>query len=372
MNDIYYLKKALKLAEKGKGKTSPNPMVGAILVKEGRVISQGFHQKAGLPHAEIVALRKAKEPVKGSTLYINLEPCFHYGRTPPCIDTIIKAGVNRVVACMEDPNAQVKGKSFAALKEKNIEVEIGLLQEEAEKLNEAFIYYTKQKMPFVLIKAGLTLDGKLSAYKGRRKQITGAEAKEYVHQLRKEYDAIMVGVNTILVDDPLLTSRPSKGDGTPLIRIVLDSKLKTPPNARIFQAKDGGITIIFTCSNSPEEARRALEKAGAEVIEIGDKCGKIELKEVLAHLSSREIISLIIEGGSKIITSALKEGIAQKVSFIFAPKVFAGENSLPLINNKMLNEVDNVFHLTGLKSFPLGEDIAIEGYIKPKKETSKS
>lgn len=372
MNDIYYLRKALKLAEKGKGKTSPNPMVGALLVKEDRVIGQGFHQQAGLPHAEIVALREAKELLKGSTLYINLEPCVHYGRTPPCVDAIIKAGIKRVVASMEDPNPHVQGKGFAALREHDVKVEVGLLKKEAEKLNEAFIYYVKYKKPFVLIKAGLTLNGKLSAFKGIGEQITGAEAKEYVHQLRKEYDAIMVGVNTILVDNPQLTSRPPNADGTPLVRVVLDSNLRTPPDARIFQAKDGGSTIIFTCSNSPGEARKELEKVGAEVVEVRDRCGKIGLTEVSAHLGSREIISLIIEGGSKIITSALKEGLAQKFSFIFAPKIFAGENSLPLINYRLLDQGDNVFHFTGLKSFPLGEDIVIEGYIKPKKKMAKS
>jgi len=368
MDDIYYLRKALKLAEKGKGKTSPNPIVGAILVKEGRIIGKGFHQKAGLPHSEIEAISKATEPVEGSTLYVNLEPCIHYGRTPPCVDAIIKAGIKRVVSCMPDPNPIVNGRSFAKLKKNGIEVKVGLLREEAEKLNETFIYYIKHKRPFVLIKVGLSLNGKLSPSIGKGEQITGAEAKKYVHQLRKEYDAIMVGVNTIMVDNPLLTSRPSNGNGTPLIRVVLDSRLRTPPDARIFEAKDGGGTIIFTCPNSPRVAHKELERVGAEIIQVGDKSGKIELKEVLELLGSREITSLIVEGGSKVIASALREGIAQKILLIYAPKIFASKDSIPLINPQMLDEGGNIFQLYYLRSFPLGDDIAIEAYLEPNRE----
>jgi diaminohydroxyphosphoribosylaminopyrimidine deaminase/5-amino-6-(5-phosphoribosylamino)uracil reductase len=364
MDDSYYLTKALELAEKGKGKTSPNPLVGALLVKEEKIIGQGYHKKAGLPHAEITALREATTSPKDSTLYINLEPCTHHGRTPPCVDAIIKAQVKRVVASMEDPNPLVNGKGFAQLKKHGIQVDVGLLKEKAENLNEAFIYYIKHKLPFVLIKAGLTLNGKLSPLKGKKEQITGAESREYVHQLRKEYDAIMVGVNTILIDDPLLTARPSNEEGTPLLRVILDSKLRTPPQARIFQAQDGGSTLIFTSSNSPKEARRALEEAGAEIIEVGHNNDMINLKEVLRQLGTREIMSLIIEGGPKLITTALREALAQKIIFIFAPKIFAHKKSLPLIDCSMLQDNHNLFHFTKMKSFPLGEDIAIEAYMK--------
>ncbi len=365
MDDSYYLKRALELAEKGKGKTSPNPLVGAVLVKDGKIIGQGYHEKAGLPHAEITALREAITSPKKSTLYINLEPCIHHGRTPPCVDAIIKAEVKRVVACMEDPNPLINGKGFEQLKKYGIKVDVGLLREKAENLNEAFIYYIKHKLPFVLIKAALTLDGKLSSLKGKKEQITGAKSREYVHQLRKEYDAIMVGVNTILIDDPQLTARPSNQEGTPLLRVILDSKLRTPPHALIFQAKDGGSTLIFTSRNSPIEAGKELEKAGAKIIEVRDNNGIINLKEVLKHLGNSEIMSLIIEGGSKIITTALRKAVAQKIIFIFAPKICAHKNSLPLIDYSMLQNEDKLLHLTKMKSFPLGEDIAIEAYIKP-------
>jgi len=363
-DEIAFMRRALELAAKGKGFTSPNPMVGAVIVKKGRIIGEGCHQRAGDKHGEIVALESCREDPQGGTIYLNLEPCCHQGRTPPCVETIIKAGIKRVVAAMVDPNPLVNGRGFEILRQHGIKVEVGLCQQEAEELNEKFIFFIKNSRPFVMIKAALSLDGKIATPTGKSRWLSSPEARGYVHQLRQEYDAIMVGINTVLRDNPRLTVRLPGVEKKEIIRVVLDSKLRIPFQCRLLREKRGGEVLVFTTPAAPAERIEQLRGLGVEVVIAKEKGGRVDLKYALKQLAERGIISLLIEGGSEVFATALREKVINKVLFIYAPLIIGGRDSIPLFSGEGKKELHSAYRLTKVHSYRLGPDVAIEGYLK--------
>lgn len=339
MQDEKYMRLALTLAQRGLGKVSPNPMVGCVIVKNGRIVGKGYHRKFGDPHAEVYALKEAGEKAKGATMYVTLEPCNHFGKTPPCTDAIIKSGVKKVVAAMIDPNPLTKGKGITALRKAGIEVKVGILEDEASQLNEAFIKNQTKKLPFVTVKIAQSLDGKIATKFGESKWITNGHSREFVQRLRRENDAILVGVNTILKDDPLLRNSKRK--------IILDSLLKTPTDARVFL--DGGQVIIATTKRAPKSKEKALKKRGAIILRF--KGGRPSLKAVLSGLYRGDGVgSVLIEGGSEVMASAFEEGMVDKAYFFIAPKVIG-----------RINRLSDAPKMQGVSVRRFGEDLMLEG-----------
>ncbi len=300
--DEVFMKVALNLAEMGKGMTSPNPLVGAVIVKNGKIIGKGFHKRAGENHAEVIALEEAGEKAEGGTLYVNLEPCVHWGRTPPCVERIRSAKIRRVVIGTIDPNPLVNSKGVEFLRRNGIEVRTGILEKEAKEINFSFFKSITKRMPFVAIKMAMTLDGKVATWTGESKWISSKESRNYVHLLRSEFDAIMVGVGTIIKDDPLLTIR--YGKPKKIIRVILDSNLSIPENSKILGTLDSGKVIIFKAKNENLEKTERLKAKGVDIVflENGDK---IPLKKVLFHLNEMGVNSLLVEGGPTLVTSIL-------------------------------------------------------------------
>ncbi len=355
--DEFYMRRALDLAIKRKGLTHPNPTVGCVIVKDGKIVGEGFHYKAGYDHAEVVALKQAGEKAKGATVYVTLEPCAHYGRTPPCSLALIRAGVKRVVIATTDPNPRVAGKGISMLKNAGIEVLVGVLEKEAKKLNEDFFHWIVNKTPFVVLKIAQTLDGFIATKKGLSKWITSPESRKEVHRLRCQSDAIVVGVSTVIKDDPLLTVRNLPCEKKPL-RVILDTHLRIPLEAKILDTKEAP-TLIFTASDNREKINLLTQK-GVAVVKVPTKEGKLDLKEVLHKLGEREILQLLVEGGSKVFGSFLKEGLANKLVVFVAPKVF-GEGIPPFGGIQIEDPSEALkFKLDTLKR--LGEDIYMELY----------
>jgi len=362
MDDERWMKRALRLAEKGKGRTSPNPMVGAVLVKDDKVIGEGYHTKAGEEHAEIVALRQAGAEAKGATLYLNLEPCNHYGKTPPCAPVVIEAGVKRVVVGMEDPNPLVKGKGIENLRKSGIDVEVGILENECRRLNEAFCKYISKKEPFVILKVAATLDGKIAAGDGDSKWISGEASRRFVHRLRSEVDGIVVGIGTILKDDPMLTAR-IKGGKDPR-RVVLDSRLRIPEDARVIEISPSK-TIIATTDLSPKEKRDRLEKRGVRILILDSKEGKVNLKICLFRLGEMEMTSVLVEGGSQVNGAFLDEGLIDKFFLFLSPKLIGDRDALGIFGGKGAANLRDAVTLNELRVRKIGGDILLEGYIMP-------
>ena len=353
--DKEYMKLALDLAQKAKGMTSPNPMVGCIIVKNNKIIGKGYHKKAGRGHAEIVALRNAGKNADGATMYVTLEPCSHYGKTGPCVNKIIKAGIKEVIIAMKDPNPLVDG--ISVLKKSKIKVTTGILEDEARKLNEFWIKYITTKKPFVLLKIAMTLDGKIAAKGKGLKYITNTKSRAYVHELRKDMDAVLVGVGTIINDNPELTTRLVKGKNP--IKIVVDSTLKIPLNSKVF--KGPGKLYVATTVNAPKEKLGKIINKGAKIILTKSKNGKVDLQDLMKKLGKLQITSLMIEGGQKIFNSAIKEKIADKIMIFIAPKVMG--NGISLIESLKLAKSDRI-NLRNIRVKKFEEDIMIEGYAK--------
>jgi diaminohydroxyphosphoribosylaminopyrimidine deaminase/5-amino-6-(5-phosphoribosylamino)uracil reductase len=327
---VAFMNEAFRLARRGLGRTSPNPAVGALLVKDGETIGRGFHVYGQLDHAEIVALREAGERARGASLYITLEPCPHQGRTPPCASALIAAGVARVVAAMEDPNPLVSGAGFRMLREAGIEVAIASsYTAEAEKLNEPFVHFQRTRRPLVTLKAALTLDGKIAAPEDNTGWITSDLARAHVQQVRHMHDAIMTGIGTVLADDPMLNDRSGIERSRPLLRIVLDSQLRLPPTARIVEACAGDVLVITTSASS-DERRRLLEERGVRVLTMNAPDGRTNLRRLVEWLGAEQYQSLMIEAGSKVNWAALEAGIVDKIFFYYAPKILGGTQSLPV------------------------------------------
>ncbi len=346
---------ALKLAEKGRGLTIPNPMVGCIIVKRGRIVGKGYHRTAGTEHAEVIALNDAGKKSINSTLYVNLEPCSHWGKTPPCTEKIVEAGVREVIIAMEDPNPLVDG--FKELKFRGIKTKIGILEKEAKKLNEVYIKYMKTKRPFVILKVAMSLDGKIATATGDSKYITSKEARTYVHQLRTEVDAIAVGSNTVVRDNPELTPRLFKGKDP--MKIVVDSKLKIPKNCNLM--KDPKKLIIATTNNASKSNIKKLQQRGVNVLITATKKGMVDLQDLMKQLGKHEVTSIMIEGGSELNSSAIKEGIVDKVLIFAAPKIIG--NGLGAIGNLGIKKIDKAINLKNPVTRKIGKDMLIEAYL---------
>lgn len=350
-----YMDLAIKLAEKGKGMTSPNPMVGCIVVKRGRIVGKGFHKKAGTEHAEVLALDDAGKKAINSTLYVNMEPCSHWGRTPPCTERIVEAGVREIIIGMKDPNPLVNG--FRELKFRGLKTKIGILEKDAKKLNEVFIKYMKTKRPFVTLKVAMSVDGKIATSTGDSKYITSKEARTYVHQLRSDVDAVMIGLNTLLRDNPELTPRLVKGKDP--MKIVVDSSLKIPKNCNLM--KDPAKLIIATTGKAPKNVVKNLQQKGINVIITKSKKGMVELQDLMKQLGKHEITSVMIEGGSQLNSSAIKEGVVDKVLIFTAPKIIG--NGIGAIGSLGIKKIDRAINLKNPVCKRIGKDMLVEGYL---------
>lgn len=363
--DEKYMAMALRLASRAMGRTSPNPMVGAVVVKEGKVISRGYHKKAGTPHAEAIALKKAGALTRGATLYVTLEPCFHTGkRTPPCTPLVIQSGVKRIVIAMIDPNPMVSGRGVEALKASGMEVTTGVLEEEARRLNEAYIKYIRTGMPFVTLKIAQTLDGKIATAKGESKWITGDEARREAHKLRDSNDAVLVGINTVLKDDPSLTTRIHGGRDA--IRVIVDSRLRIPLSAKVLTLNSLARTVIATLRSAPKRRIERLVQAGAEIIMVKSSRGMVDMKDLMKKLGRMGIMSVLIEGGSEINASALKAGIVDKVIMFIAPMLMSGRDSISSIGGASPLRLRDGFMLKDISVRFMGKDLMLKGYIEPR------
>ncbi|MEQ2528077.1 bifunctional diaminohydroxyphosphoribosylaminopyrimidine deaminase/5-amino-6-(5-phosphoribosylamino)uracil reductase RibD [Bacillaceae bacterium CLA-AA-H227] len=327
MNDYDYMNLAISLARSTLGQTSPNPSVCAVLVKDGCLVGTGVHLEAGTPHAEVHAIRSAGSSAKGAIMYVTLEPCSHHGKTPPCADLIIESGIEKVFVATTDPNPLVAGKGIAKLKNAGIDVEVGLCKEDALQLNETFFHFIQTNTPFVTIKAGMSLDGKIATKSGDSKWITSPESRQDVHQLRHEHDGILVGINTVLHDNPLLTTRRPRGGKNP-IRIVLDTKLKMPISANVVQDTSAK-TIIFTGNEIDLERKKELETLGVTV--LTQDSPRIKVKEVLRTLGKLKIMSVLVEGGSEVHASFIEENAFQQIIAYIAPKIIGGKDAIPFV-----------------------------------------
>jgi diaminohydroxyphosphoribosylaminopyrimidine deaminase/5-amino-6-(5-phosphoribosylamino)uracil reductase len=355
------MKRALRLAEGGRGRTSPNPVVGAVLVKRGKVVGEGYHAKIGEAHAEIVALRQAGETARGAVLYINLEPCTHYGRTPPCVPQIIKASVKRVVIGMGDPNPVVNGKGIEALRKSGLDVKVGVLEKECRRLNEAFCKYILKKEPFVVLKVAATLDGKIATRNGDSKWISGEASRRFVHKLRDQVDGVLVGIGTVLRDDPFLTTRMSE-EREPY-RIVLDSRLKVPEEAKVFEHSPSKV-ILATTESAPQDKIERLEKRGVRVLIIDSKEGKVDLRSCLRKLGEIGMMNLLVEGGSEVNGSFLDEGLIDKFLLFLSPKLIGDPQALGIFGGRGVSTLKEAVVLKEIKTKGIGEDIFVEGYLE--------
>lgn len=358
------MQRALQLAEQGRGLTSPNPTVGAVIVRGAVVAGRGFHTWAGVDHAEIIALREAGEAARGATLYVTLEPCSHHGRTPPCVEAIIQAGIARVVAAMQDPNPQVSGRGFEQLRAAGIEVAIDESSTAAaEALNEPFIHFMKTGRPLVTIKAAVTLDGKIAAPQDNYGWITSEVARADVQQVRHYSDAILTGLGTVLEDDCLLTDRSGRERSRPLLRIVLDSQLRIPLASKMIASAREDVLVVGT-SAAPAERRRALESAGIQVLIADGPAGRTDPNQVIGYLARQRYLSLMVEAGAKVNGAMLDSQIADKVLFYYAPKILGGLKSLSVIGGQgRLRRADAIL-LERVTVHPVSRDeFAVEAYV---------
>jgi len=353
---------ALDLARQGLGQTSPNPLVGAVVVKDGEIVGTGFHARAGEPHAEVLALEDAGEKAAGATLYVNLEPCSHYGRTSPCTDRIIAAGIRKVVAAMQDPNPLVCGRGFNKLRQAGVKVKTGVLEEKARVLNEVFVKYITTRIPFVTLKMAMSLDGKVATKTGDSRWITGKESREFVHRLRHQHDALMVGIGTVLADNPRLTTRLPEGGGKDPLRVVVDTRGRLPLEARILHLDSNAPTLVAVGESAPVEKVDALKKAGARVEVLPEESGRVSLRALLELLGKQEITSVLVEGGGEINYSLISAGLVDKFYFFIAPKVIGGRTAPTPVMGEGVEWLEQGWTVKGIEYKQLGNDILISGY----------
>ncbi len=376
--DEAFLRRALELAREGIGLTSPNPCVGAVIVdSEGQVAGEGTHTFTGVKHAEVLALEQAGERARGGILYLNLEPCSHQGRTGPCADAVIASGIRRVVACMQDPNPQVAGQGFERLRNAGISVASGILEAEAKVLNEAFAKYIRYRTPLITLKAAMTLDGKIAPPPSESHRstalggggatggwVTSEIARAHVQQLRHQNDAIMVGVGTIIADDPLLTDRSGLPRRQPLLRVIVDSRLRLPPHSRVVKTAKNDVLVL--CSFAEEKRKRELQDQGIRVeqVQVGVGDGRPDMRGIAQRLGALEITSLLVEGGAMINGAALASGIVDKVFLYYAPKILDGIDSVPFAIGVGFDRMSDAAHVKAIKLHRFGEDFAVEGYLR--------
>ncbi len=369
MTDTQYMGLALELAAKGKGFTAPNPCVGAVVVKDGEIIGQGFHPKAGGPHAEVVAIdnaaANAPEKLPGATIYVTLEPCNHFGKTPPCTQKILSAGIRRVVVACTDPNPVAAG-GIAFLRQNGVEVKTGVLESQALDLNEAFIWFNQNnKRPFVTLKCAATLDGRIATRTGDSQWITNALSRAYGHRLRHETDAILIGSGTLHADDPSLTARiPGKATVDP-VRVVLDTRLTIREDAKLITQDSDADTIVVTRTDADPEKISRLERKGVKILCVNLVDGKLDLNELMIKLGAMSISSILIEGGGQVSAAALKAGIVNKVCYFIAPKILGGSDGLPVFSGEGPEKIRDVIALSRVTTQGFGSDLLVTGYINP-------
>ena len=361
MNHQDYMRLALELAERGAGWTNPNPLVGAVIVKDGAVIGQGYHQRYGQAHAERNALQSCTQDPRGATLYVTLEPCCHQGKQPPCTQAILDAGIAKVVVGSHDPNPLVAGKGLEILRRHGIEVETGVCQEACDALNQVFFHYIRTRRPYVVMKYAMTMDGKIATRTGASRWITGPEARAQVHRDRNRYAAILVGVGTVLADDPLLTCR-LEGGRNPL-RIVCDTHLRTPLESQIVRTA-GEVPTILACCAPPPDRAQALRAAGCQVWELPERSGHVDLRALMDRLGQEQLDSVLLEGGAQLNWAALEAGIVQKVQAYVAPKLFGGTAPTP-VGGMGVDLPDQGIVLKHWSVTPLGEDLLLESEVDP-------
>jgi len=359
-----YMDRALSLAKLALVHARPNPSVGAVIVKDGVIVGEGYTQPPGSSHAEVVALQQAGEKARGATMYVTLEPCCHHGRTPPCTKAIIEAGIAEVHLSIIDPNLQVCGRGKAELEAAGIKTHVGEHEEAAQELNEAYIKFVATGLPFVLAKFAMSLDGKIATKTGDSKWISGEQSRRYVHSLRSQVGAIMVGVDTIIKDDPQLTARAGLEGGQlekqPL-RVVVDSTGRTPPSARVLHLP--GKTLIATTKEMEPAKAKVLAQAGAEILKLPSKGGLVDLQELLQVLGKRQVISLMVEGGAAVFGSLFEQGLVDKVLVFIAPIIIGGEQAKNPVEGKGVEKLSQATNLTGMKVVKVGNDILVSGYV---------
>ena len=386
MNDATYMKLALSLAAKGAGRVSPNPMVGAVVVKDGRIIGRGFHRAYGLPHAEVEALRRAGAAAEGADLYVTLEPCNHQGKTPPCTQAVLDAGVRRVVIATRDPNPRVNGGGAEFLQAQGVQIEVGLLADEARRLNESWFKWVATGLPFVVAKAAASLDGKIATAGGESQWLTGEQSRSLGHQLRHQLDAILVGVGTVIADDPQLTVRlpgrkragqggsPDKPteDRRPKtedrfkdpIRVVLDSRLRLPLSAKLLHLDSPAPTWIACTPAAPKEKIQEIRDLGAEVLMLpGEPSGLVALKPLLAELGNRRVQSLLVEGGAETLGTFFDQRLVDKFYFFYAPKILGGKTAPGMLAGAGVKHLGNALQARDLSIKKLGPDLLVSGYL---------
>jgi diaminohydroxyphosphoribosylaminopyrimidine deaminase/5-amino-6-(5-phosphoribosylamino)uracil reductase len=359
--DIQHMRRALELALKGRGRTRPNPVVGAVLVKNRRVVGEGYHRKAGGPHAEIHALRQAGRRARGADLYINLEPCCHHGRTPPCTGALIQAGVRRVVVGQRDPNPRVAGRGLAALKRAGIEVVRGVLEKESREINLAFNSYITAGRPWTVLKLAMSLDGKIATGRGDSRWISGEKARRLAHEMRAGADAILAGTGTVLADDPQLTARlPGKKTRAP-VRVILDRLGRVPLKARVFSNAGSETVLLAAGPDFPRARKTRLEKTGVQVIEPGVGKRGLDLDRLIRELGRREITSLLVEGGGELAASLLDQGLVDRVVVFVAPMIIGGRGAPGPVGGPGAGKIAEALRLEGLRATAVGGDWMLEG-----------
>jgi diaminohydroxyphosphoribosylaminopyrimidine deaminase/5-amino-6-(5-phosphoribosylamino)uracil reductase len=358
------MRQALALAEQGRGLTSPNPTVGAVVVRDGVIAGRGYHVYAQRDHAEIVALRQAGAQAQGATLYVTLEPCSHWGRTGPCTEAILQAGIRRVVAAMQDPNPLVAGKGFDQLRAAGVQVELATeFTQQAREVNRAYVHFMETGRPLVILKAALTLDGKIAAPDDNRGWITSAQARQHVQMLRHYSDAILTGIGTVLADDCLLTDRTGLPRSRPLLRIVLDSQLRLPLQSRLVNTAQQDL-LVATTSAASAERRHALEKRGIEVLTFDGPDGRVDVRSLIQLLAERKYLSLLVEGGSKVNWTLLEQGIADQIFFYYAPKILGGTQSLPVAGGPGRRTRQDALQFHNLRLHRITDDeFAVEAWL---------
>jgi diaminohydroxyphosphoribosylaminopyrimidine deaminase/5-amino-6-(5-phosphoribosylamino)uracil reductase len=366
--DAVHVARCLLIAARAEGRTSPNPMVGAVLVKNGRVIAEAHHRRAGWAHAEAAALRRAGAAARGATLYVNLEPCAHFGRTPPCVNAIIEAGVRRVVASHRDPFPLVNGRGFAALRRAGVAVSVGALRADAMRLNEAYLCCLAHRRPFVHVKAAVSLDGRIATPLGASRWISSPASRRVAHRMRAASNAILVGAGTVRRDDPALTVRPPvprEAHRAPL-RVVLDSRLSIDERARLLSRGRGGSVIIY-CTREASTARAGrLRARGATVVPVAaDRAGRVSLRAALGDLCRRGVARVLLEGGGEVIASAIEAGVVDKVSLFVAPLVLGGRAAVPLVGGAGVSRPGTAPRLRRIEVRRVGPDLLVEGYLRP-------
>ncbi len=357
-SDEFYMRRALEIAKKGEGHVSPNPMVGAVIVKEGKIVSEGYHRSFGKDHAEIEALKKVNYRAEGTTLYVNLEPCSHYGKTPPCTEAIISSGIKRVVVGMLDPNPAVSGKGVKRLREEGIEVKVGVLEKECVFLNRWFVVNQILKRPYVELKIASTLDGKIATHEGESKWITSKISREEVHRMRAKFDAVLVGIGTVIKDNPRLNVRLVKGRNPKVV--ILDSTLKIPRDSEVLGGNRE--VIIVTGKKADPEKERILKNTGPRVITVESRDGLLDLKETIKKLHTIGIHSILVEGGERVFTSFLEEGLVDGITLFIAPKLLGGKDAKGFFSGKG-RPLSKAIQVENLKVKKSGDDLMVECFV---------